>query len=73
MLGHSDGKAPFPLPYILVFAGYTFILIIDRVMFDSHALFEHGDEESHGHHKEGEGPAITKVPSINNRATDNLR
>ena len=38
-LGHSDGKAPFPLPYILVFTGYTFILIIDRVMFDSHALF----------------------------------
>lgn len=32
-----------PLPYLLVFAGYTFILIVDRVMFDSHVLFDEKD------------------------------
>ena len=30
----------FPLPYILVFCGYLLILILDKVMFDSHALFD---------------------------------
>jgi len=54
-LGHSAGdteeREPFPLPFVLVFTGYSFILLIDRVMFDSHALFEHGDD---GHH-EGSG------------------
>ena len=50
-LGHGDGeKHPIPLPFILVFAGYTFILLIDRVMFDSHSLFDHG----HGHGGHGE-------------------
>lgn len=29
----------FPLPYFLVFCGYTLILIIDKVMFDTTALF----------------------------------
>lgn len=38
----------FPLPELLIFCGYTFILIIDKVLFDSHALFAHDDEE-HGH------------------------
>ncbi len=56
-LGHgNDKKEPFPLPFALVFAGYSFILLIDRVMFDSHALFEHdhGGEEKEGHgHKHG--------------------
>jgi len=37
-------NTPFPLPYFLMFMGYTMILIIDKVMFDTHALFEqHGD------------------------------
>ena len=35
----------FPLPELLIFCGYTFILIIDKVLFDTHALFDndHGD------------------------------
>jgi hypothetical protein len=56
MLTHG-GEKPFPLPFVLVFAGYSFILIIDRVMFDSHALFEHGhgdEEKGHGHDHEHE-------------------
>ena len=36
----------FPLPELLIFLGYTFILIIDKVLFDTHALFEH---DEHGH------------------------
>lgn len=36
----------FPLPYVLLFIGYTLILLIDKVMFDTHALFDgkHGDQ-----------------------------
>ena len=42
---------------MLVFAGYSFILLIDRVMFDSHALFEHGEDghDSKGGHDHHEG------------------
>jgi zinc transporter ZupT len=70
-LTHGEGSAPFPLPFVLVFAGYSFILIIDRVMFDSHALFEHGNDEEkggHGHKDEHHSENIKSVPSINNRA-----
>lgn len=55
-LGHGDGEEhAFPLPFILVFAGYTFILLIDRVMFDSHSLFDHGHGHGHGHGDHGHG------------------
>ena len=38
----------FPLPEVLCFAGYTIILILDKVLFDTHALFDdHGDEHAH--------------------------
>ena len=42
----------FPLPELLIFAGYTIILIIDKVLFDTHALFDHDHEEGedHGNH-----------------------
>jgi zinc transporter ZupT len=39
----------FPLPYFLVFCGYVFILVIDKVMFDSHALLGGHDHGGHGH------------------------
>lgn len=35
----------FPLPELLVFVGYTIILVIDKVLFDTHALFDN----DHGH------------------------
>lgn len=41
----DDDNGPFPLPYLLYFIGYTFILIVDRVVFDSHGIF---DESHHG-------------------------
>jgi solute carrier family 39 (zinc transporter), member 1/2/3 len=40
----DKGEEAFPLPYFLVFCGYTLILVIDKVMFDTHALFDHNDE-----------------------------
>lgn len=45
--GGDTEKEPFPLPYVLVFCGYTLILIIDKVMFDTHLLFDAD------HHEEG--------------------
>ncbi|CAI2370247.1 unnamed protein product [Moneuplotes crassus] len=43
---HELLELGFPLPYFLVFCGYTFILLIDKVMFDSHALVhDHGDNK----------------------------
>jgi zinc transporter ZupT len=58
----EEPKADFPLPFMLVFCGYTFILLVDKVMFDSHALFGghdhgngHGEEkEEHGHGHDNE-------------------
>lgn len=45
---NPDAKNLFPLPYFMMFCGYTLILILDKVAFDSHALLhlEHGE---HGH------------------------
>ena len=41
----------FPLPEILIFSGYTIILIIDKVLFDTHALFDHDhDDSGHDNH-----------------------
>ena len=34
-----ENKKIFPLPELLIFTGYTIILIIDKVLFDTHALF----------------------------------
>ena len=46
----NEGKAKiFPLPELLIFTGYTIILIIDKVLFDTHALFD--DDHGHGAHE----------------------
>jgi zinc transporter 1/2/3 len=37
------GDKSFPLPFLLVFVGYAFILSIDKVAFDSHAAFDHDE------------------------------
>jgi len=38
------GGEAFPLPEVLCFAGYTIILVLDKVLFDTHALFDHDDD-----------------------------
>ena len=54
--GPDDPRIPndkiFPLPELMVFFGYTIILIMDKVLFDSKALFENSD---------GEDPAKAKL------------
>jgi zinc transporter ZupT len=41
----------FPLPTVLVVTGYTLILVLDKVLFDTHALFSHDDHDDDGHHE----------------------
>ena len=47
----------FPLPELLIFFGYTFILVIDKVLFDTHALFDHDHGEEGGFHDHAADPA----------------
>ena len=48
----NEGKASFingwPMPYLLAFLSYSFILYLEKVAFNSHALIAHthGDEEN---------------------------
>jgi hypothetical protein len=51
LMAEKNVVNPFPLPYLLIFVGYTFILIIDKVVFDSHALF---DDDDHTHAEHGD-------------------
>lgn len=67
---HGDGGGHFPLPFVLVFAGYTFILLVDKVMFDSHALFDHGHGHGHGHgHAHGHDSPNRKSEAYNPRVS----
>ena len=45
---NKDREKIFPLPEALIFGGYTIILCIDKVLFDTHALFDHDDGHGHG-------------------------
>ena len=59
---YNDDKEPlFPLPELLVFCGYTIILLFDKVLFDTHALFDDHDHE----HGEGSNDPATKKLQIN--------
>ena len=44
----------FPLPELLIFVGYTIILIFDKVLFETHSLFA----DEHGNHQD---PAEAKM------------
>ena len=76
---HGAGETIFPLPYILVFCGYTFILLVDRVMFDSHSLFDHGHGgHGHGHeeveHEHDHHPSTNdKINNSNSIITDDYK
>ncbi len=61
---YKDEKEPlFPLPELLVFVGYTFILVLDKVLFDTHALFD-----DHGHGETSNDPAQIKL-EVNMKAS----
>ena len=34
------GESTFPLPFLLIVIGYTFMLIIDKVLYNTHVIFE---------------------------------
>ena len=42
----------FPIPFLTLLSGYTLILIIDKVIFDVHSVFDH--EHDHNHKLEDE-------------------
>jgi len=46
----DDEDEVFPLPYVLLFAGYALILFIDKVLFDSHGYFHDHGAHQHDHH-----------------------
>mmetsp|Transcript_217 Transcript_217/g.203 ORF Transcript_217/g.203 Transcript_217/m.203 type:complete len:166 (-) Transcript_217:718-1215(-) len=49
-LRHGDEEENFPLPFALAFVGYAFILLIDKVIFDTHSLMgDHGHAHGHSH------------------------
>jgi zinc transporter ZupT len=54
---NNPGKKVFPLPNVLLFCGYTLILLIDKVMFDTHSLFE----DDHDHLAVNGDPAEIKL------------
>lgn len=71
-----ENEKIFPLPELLIFCGYTIILIIDKVLFDTHALFDH-DEDGHEHNDPAEMKLETNVKasmaraaSMNNASND---
>ena len=48
----------FPLPELMAFIGYTLILSLDKVLFDTHVLFDR--EEGHDGHAHRSDPAELK-------------
>lgn len=40
----SKSLGSFPLPFLLMVLGYTFILIIDKVLFDAHDILDGHDQ-----------------------------
>lgn len=42
----GDADRIFPLPEALAFAGYTIILILDKILFDTHAILDQMDGHS---------------------------
>ena len=43
---NADEDEPFPVPFVLIFAGYAIVLFIDKVIFDTEELV---GEHHHGH------------------------
>ena len=45
-LVETEDKADFPVPFFLVVCGYTLILVIDKVLFDTSSILGGDDEDS---------------------------
>lgn len=51
----EQDKGDFPMPFFLVLCGYTLILIIDKVLFDTHVIL--GDHD-HEHEEDLKGGSV---------------
>lgn len=60
-LTHGDGDNDFPLPFALTFAGYAFILLIDKIVFDTHQLVD-SDHHSHKHEAGHKSKKVKESP-----------
>ena len=38
------------MPFFLLVAGYSLILVIDKVLFDTHAILGHDEDDHDSHH-----------------------
>lgn len=79
--GHVEKEhieKPFPWPYVLIFAGYLLVLVIDRVIagwllklmgkeHEAHIGHSHGSKTHHDHHKDD--PQQVKVHNETDAAT----
>ena len=60
----------FPLPEVLCFVGYTLILVLDKVAFDSHAYFdEHGIDPAEAKLERTARESMSKVRDLPENAT----
>jgi hypothetical protein len=55
----SKGLGNFPLPFLLAVLGYTFILMIDKVLFDAHDLLD-----DHHHDNNPVNPIVQRASMV---------
>lgn len=56
----DEGAEPFPVPYMVLVIGYTLILTIDKVLFDTHAIFD----DAHNHHGQIKDEYLMRDPNL---------
>ena len=49
----------FPIPFLLLVLGYTFILVIDKVMFDAHDILD-----GHNHEHLPQDPRVMRASLV---------
>jgi zinc transporter ZupT len=66
--GHNPDHV-LPLPTLLMVGGYTLILIIDKVLFDTHSLFA----DDHGHGQGEDNDHVDGMDPAERKFRDNLK
>jgi len=68
------GEVDFPMPFLILVIGYTLILIIDKVLFDTHDIFEtheHGEGE-HANSVEFKDPRMRRASEAITQSMHNM-
>lgn len=60
--GEKECGEPYPVPLLLTVVGYTLILVLDKVLFDSHALLH--DDKAHPGDQDFVRKSITKASLV---------